>query len=70
MKFEIFDRFSRNIQLSIFMKICPVVDTRTNGRTDGRLVTAKLIVPFRNFVNAPKNKRTLKSDVILNASIV
>ena len=28
---------------------------RTDGRTDGRTVMAKLIAAFRNYANAPKN---------------
>ena len=28
---------------------------RTDGRTDGQTDVTKLIVPFRNFANAPKN---------------
>jgi hypothetical protein len=31
-------------------------DGRTDGRTDGQAEMTKLIVAFRNFANAPKNK--------------
>jgi hypothetical protein len=51
------DGFSKNTQISNFMKIRPVgaellhEDSRTDGRTD----MTKLIVAFRIFANAPKN---------------
>jgi hypothetical protein len=32
---------------------------RTDENTDSQTDTTKLIVPFRNFSNAPKNSRTL-----------
>jgi hypothetical protein len=50
------DRFSKNTQTTNFIKICPVegklfqADDRTNRQR-------KLIVAFRNFAKAPKNKR-------------
>ena len=48
-----FDRFSKNTQISNFMKI------RTAGaqlfHADGQTDMTKLIVTFRNFANAPKN---------------
>jgi hypothetical protein len=49
------DRFSKNIQMSIFLKIHPLgvelfhVDRRKDGQTD----MAKLIFAFGNFTNAP-----------------
>ena len=47
------DRFSKNTQISNFMKIRSVGGDRVVpcGRTD----MTKLIVAFRNFANAPKN---------------
>jgi hypothetical protein len=57
------DILSKNIQISIFMKIRPfgtefsmVTDRRTNGR---RYMT-RLIVTFRNFANAPKKGEVRK----------
>jgi hypothetical protein len=50
------DIFLKNAQISNVMKICPVAaeffhaDELTDGQTD----VTKLIVAFRNFVNAPK----------------
>jgi hypothetical protein len=50
------DRFSKNTQMSNFMKICPVgaelfhADRRADRWTD-----MKLIVDFRNFSNMSKN---------------
>jgi hypothetical protein len=48
------DRFSKNTQISNFMKICPVgIEVfRADRRTD----VTKLIVVFRNFAIAPKNR--------------
>jgi hypothetical protein len=34
--------------------------TKTDGRTDGRTDMTKLIVAFRNFANAPKNRQTVE----------
>jgi len=48
--------FSKNPQISNFMKIRPVgaeCSMRTCGRTDGWTDRTKLIVDFRNFANAP-----------------
>jgi len=53
------ETFSKNIQKSILMKIRPVgaelfnADGRTDGHSDKRTDTMKLIVAFRNFGKAP-----------------
>ena len=59
-------RFSKNTQISNFMKIIPVgaelfhANGRTDGRTDRqadrRTNMTKLTVAFGNFANAPKNE--------------
>jgi len=46
-------RFSKNLQISNFMKIRPVGAELFHA--DGRTDMTKLIVAFRNFANAPKN---------------
>jgi hypothetical protein len=53
MKLEVLDIFSKNTQISNFMKIRPVGAElfHANGRTD----MTKLTVASRNFANAPKN---------------
>jgi len=50
---NILDRFSKNIQISNFVKISPVEAElfRADRRTD-----MKLTVAFLNFTNAPKNQ--------------
>jgi hypothetical protein len=61
MKLEICDRFSKNPQISNFMKIRRVgaelflADGRTNRQTDRQTDLTKLAVAFRNFANAPKS---------------
>ena len=61
-KFEIPDRFSKNILISSFVRIRLVeaklfhVDGRKNGRTDGRRdKMTKLKVSFGNLEHAPRN---------------
>ena len=51
-----FSRFSKIIQLSNFMKICPVGGELfyADGRTDEYEDMAMLIGAFRNIANAPK----------------
>jgi len=64
MKLEILDRFSKNTQISDFMKILPVgakFSMRTNGQTNRQ--TTKVIVAFSNFANAPR-----KPGVLLDAA--
>ena len=52
------DRFSKNTQISNFVKIQQLGagSFHEDGRTDRQTDITKLIVAFRNFVNAPKNK--------------
>ena len=51
-------RFSKNPRTSNFMKIRPVGAElfHMDGRTDRETGMTKLIVAFRNFVKAPKNR--------------
>jgi hypothetical protein len=61
---KFFDTFSKNTEISNFMKIRQVgaylfhkdrlTGGKIDGRTEGRADMAKLIVAFRNFFNAPK----------------
>jgi hypothetical protein len=46
----------KNTQISYFVKIWPVGATLFGA--DGQTEMTKLIVAFRNFVKAPKNKNT------------
>jgi hypothetical protein len=48
------ERFSKNPQISNFMKIRPVAAQLFHA--DGRTDMTKLIVAFRNFAKASKNK--------------
>jgi hypothetical protein len=64
MKLDFFERFSKNIQISNFMKIRSVgtelfhVDLQTDGQTDRQTYKqadiTKLIITFRNYSNATK----------------
>jgi hypothetical protein len=59
MKLEFFDRLSKNLLVSNFMKIRPVgAELRSDGWTDGwteeQTNMTNLIVSFRNFAKAPK----------------
>ena len=51
-KLELSGQFSKNPQISNFMKIRPVGD---EFHADERTDMTKLIIAFRNFANAPKN---------------
>jgi Fe-S-cluster formation regulator IscX/YfhJ len=57
-------RFSRNNQISNFMKLRSVgdelfhVDGRIDRQTDRQTDMTKVIVAFRNFVNAPIKSNT------------
>jgi len=56
MKVEFFDRFSKNPQISNFMKIRQVgAEFHADGWTDRRTDMTKLMATFRNIANAPKN---------------
>jgi hypothetical protein len=43
---------------------------RTDGQTDGHADMMKLIVAFRNFENAPKNKKKCKLKLKYNYSVI
>jgi Fe-S-cluster formation regulator IscX/YfhJ len=66
MKLEFLNIFSKNPQISNFVKIRPVEaelfheDRQTDGRTDRWADMMKSIVAFRNFADAPKHSN-LKS---------
>ena len=53
-KFNFLDIFAKNTQISNFMKIRPVGSQMF--RADTQTAMTKLIVAFRNFVNAPKQR--------------
>jgi hypothetical protein len=54
MKLEFLDIFPKSPQISNFMKIRPVGEELFHA--DRQTDMTKLIVPFRNFANAPKNR--------------
>jgi hypothetical protein len=56
MKINVLRIFSKNTEVSNFIKILPVGAEllHSEGRTD----TTKLMVAFRNFAKAPKNNLT------------
>ena len=56
-----FDRFPKHTRISNFIKIRPVGAElfHADGQTERQ--TTKLIVAFRNFVNAPKNDKPNES---------
>jgi hypothetical protein len=61
MKLEFSRQFSKNPQISDFMKISPVGAElfHTDGRTDGqRTDMTKVLVTSRNFANAPNKMET------------
>ena len=48
--------FSKNTNISNFMKICPVgAELFARGHIEGRTDMTTLVVAFRNLTNAPKD---------------
>jgi len=58
MKDELFGQIFRNIQISSLMEILPGAAKLFHA--DRRTDMTKLIVPFRNFANAPTNERLVE----------
>jgi hypothetical protein len=58
------DRFSKNIQMSNFMNICPV--EANLFQADRWTDMTKLIVTFHNFSNAPKNGWIIQINMFTN----
>jgi hypothetical protein len=67
MKLELFRQiFKKKVQIPNFIKMLPVraelfnaegeTDRQTEGRSDRRTDVTEVIVAFRNFANAPKNR--------------
>jgi hypothetical protein len=61
---QILNRFSKNKKMSSAMKIGPV--GAELFRVDGQTDMTKLTVAFRNFANAPKNKRSGNAQIPLH----
>jgi len=62
------DRFSKNLKVPNFMRICPVVAAlfHVDKWTDRRTHMMKLIIAFHNFTNVPKNGNSRKTIVAKN----
>jgi hypothetical protein len=61
-KLNYLDRFSKNLQVTNFMIICPVVAAlfHVDMWMDRRTHMMKLIIVFHNFMNVPKNDKCRK----------
>ena len=61
-KIGFLDRFTKNLQISNFLKICPVEAELFHAdgqrQTGRRRYMTKLIIAFRNFADAPKRNIT------------
>jgi hypothetical protein len=60
---NVLGKFSKNTQISIFLKICLVAPElfHANGRRKRQTDITKLIVDFRNFLDTPKKKHSAAS---------
>ena len=60
---RVLNRFSKNHQVSDFIKIRPeeaefvCTDRQTDGQTDGQTGMTELMIAFRNFAKGPENGR-------------
>jgi len=67
---DFLDGFSKRIQVSNFMKICPVgseflhADRRTHTHTHTHTDMMNLIVVFRSFSNASKTRQPVSSGIM------
>ena len=61
-KLNYLDRFSKNLQVTNFMRICPVVAAlfHVDKWMDRRTHMIKLIIAFHNFTNVPKKDKSRK----------
>jgi len=67
-KLNFLDRFSKNLEVSNFMRICPVVAElfHVDKWMDRRTHMMKLIIAFHNFTTLPKNGKSRKIIVAKN----
>ena len=65
------DIFSKNVQISNFMKIRPLGAEllHAGGRTGGQTYMTRLTVTFRNFAHAPNNKNYRKTAGVSDNSL-
>jgi hypothetical protein len=68
MKLEFRRQIFQKYRNTYFTKIRPVGAEffHAEGRTDGQIDMTKLIVTFRNFMNAPKNGERLAKSLSIN----